>query len=121
MILLNNLSVLIVTWKGDGLLKNCLDSLCNIYGDSLEIVVVDNANEESTKRLVSGFENVKYLASESNVGFAGGNNLGFAECSRKYVLLLNDIIHKKKCVFPTLLAKVTPSFPACYNFQKVLP
>lgn len=90
MIVLNNLSVLIVTWKGDGLLKNCIDSLCNIYGESLEIVVVDNANEESTKRLVSGFENVKYLASESNVGFAGGNNLGFAECSRKYVLLLNN-------------------------------
>lgn len=96
MVDLNNLSVLIVTWKGDGLLKICLDSLCAIYGNSLEIVVVDNANQESTRKIVSRFQNAKYLCTESNLGFAGGNNLGFVECSRKYVLLLNNdtVVHE---------------------------
>ena len=68
---LNNLSVLIVTWNGDDLLNNCLSSIFRVYGDALEIIVVDNANLESTKQLVSSFKNTKYIASASNLGFAG--------------------------------------------------
>lgn len=87
---LNNLSVLIVTWNGDDLLNNCLSSIFSVYGDALEIIVVDNANLESTKKLVSSFKNTKYIASASNLGFAGGNNLGLPACTKKYVLLLNN-------------------------------
>lgn len=92
----DDLSVLIVTWNGDDMLKNCLDSICRVYAESLEIVVVDNANLESTKKLVSGFNNAKYIPSETNLGFAGGNNLGLPLCTRKYVLLLNNdtLIHE---------------------------
>jgi GT2 family glycosyltransferase len=93
---LKDLSVLIVTWNGDDLLANCLTSIYNVYGETLEIIVVDNANLESTKRLVSSFKNTKYIASASNLGFAGGNNLGLPACTRKYVLLLNNdtLIHE---------------------------
>lgn len=96
MLKIDNLSVLIVTWNGDDLLKNCLDSVSRVYGDSLEIVVVDNANLESTKNLVSCFKNTKYIPSETNLGFAGGNNLGLPLCTRKFVLLLNNdtLIHE---------------------------
>lgn len=93
---LKDLSVLIVTWNGDDLLANCLTSIYNVYGETLEIIVVDNANLESTKKLVSSFKNTKYIASASNLGFAGGNNLGLPACTRKYVLLLNNdtLIHE---------------------------
>ena len=85
-----NLSVIIVTWRGDELLRECLDSINRIYGTSVEIVVVDNGCLASTKGIVSLVPNTKYLASPTNLGFAGGNNLGFPHCTRKYVLLLNN-------------------------------
>ena len=87
---LNDLSILIVTWNGDEFLRPCLESLAATCGHLPEIVVVDNAALSETERLVSGFQNCKYVKAERNLGFAGGNNLGFAYCTRPYVLLLNN-------------------------------
>lgn len=83
-------SVVIVTWKGDDLLRACLDSLARVYGTALEIVVVDNANEAPTHAVASVYANVAYVATLRNLGFAGGNNVGLARCTRDLVLLLNN-------------------------------
>ena len=93
---LEELSIIIVTWKGDELLRNCLDSLKNAVGEAPEIIVVDNAAEETTRKLVENYSNAKYLPSPGNPGFAGGNNLGLKEATRNYILLLNNdtIIHE---------------------------
>lgn len=88
--LLDRLSILIVTWNGDKVLSNCLNSLKSVYDEIPEIIVVDNANLNSTKQIVMGYPNCKYVSAESNLGFAGGNNLGLTYCSRDFVLLLNN-------------------------------
>ena len=89
------LSVVVVTWNGDDLLRGCLESLARTYGDALETVVVDNADAESTRALVGGFAGVKYVPSPGNPGFAGGNNIGVRETTRPYILLLNNdtVVH----------------------------
>ena len=87
---LAELSILIVTWNGDELLRNCLESLAAVCGLEPEIVVVDNAASAETERLVAGFANCRYVRTEKNLGFAGGNNLGVAQCVRPYVVLLNN-------------------------------
>lgn len=94
---LKNLSILIVTYKGDELLSNCLASLTRTCGNLPEIVVVDNSANASTKEIVQSYSSAKYIPSETNLGFAGGNNLGLPYCTRPYVLLLNNdtIIHKE--------------------------
>lgn len=93
--ILRELSVIIVTWNGDCLLKNCLESVSAVYGDRLEIIVVDNAASEDTRKLTASFNSVKYVPSPVNSGFAGGNNIGFQETTRQYILLLNNdtIVH----------------------------
>jgi len=88
--LLQRVSVLIVTWKGDDLLRDCLVSLASVYGASFEIVVVDNAEMDSTRQLVAGYPNAKYVSSGDNLGFAGGNNLGWPLVTNEYVVLLNN-------------------------------
>lgn len=95
--LLSKLSILIVTYKGDDLLYNCLSSLQNACEEMPEIVVVDNSANDATKKLVEAYPTAKYVASETNLGFAGGNNLGLPHCTKPYVLLLNNdtIIHKE--------------------------
>ena len=86
----DKISVIIVTWNGDDILKNCLDSVQRVYGTRLEIVVVDNADSSSTRGLVAGYGGVKYVPSPGNPGFAGGNNIGLGETTREYILLLNN-------------------------------
>ena len=92
---LGELSIIIVTWKGDDLLRNCLDSLARVAGTAPEIVVVDNAAEASSQKLVAAYPNATYIASPGNPGFAGGNNIGLKHTTRDYILLLNNdtIIH----------------------------
>jgi GT2 family glycosyltransferase len=94
---LKKLSILIVTYKGDELLSNCLKSLNRTCGNLPEIVVVDNSENISTKKIVSTYSSAKYISSKENLGFAGGNNLGLPHCTRPYILLLNNdtIIHEE--------------------------
>ena len=94
---LSNLSIIIVTWRGDAVLADCLDSLSASCGAAPEIVVVDNDAAESTRELVARYANAKYLASPGNPGFAGGNNLGLRACSRPFILLLNNdtVVHEE--------------------------
>lgn len=87
---MTNLSILIVTWNGDDLLRDCLDSLARVYAATPEIVIVDNADLVTTRDLVARYPNATYVAAPENLGFAGGNNLGLASCTREYVLLLNN-------------------------------
>ncbi len=85
-----DVSVIVVTMNGDDLLASCLASLARIYGTDLEIVVVDNANAASTRALVTRFPNATYVAAHANLGFAGGNALGWRRVTRPYVVLLNN-------------------------------
>ena len=71
------LSVIIVTWRNDAVLKNCLESLVAVYRREIpEVIVVDNGNQESTKSLVKRYTGIKYISCAENLGFAGGNNVG---------------------------------------------
>ena len=87
---IDDLSIIIVTWNGDGILLDCLDSLRQVYGTRPEVIVVDNAATASTRSICDGYENVRYVESPGNPGFAGGNNRGLEQVSRPYVLLLNN-------------------------------
>ena len=88
--MLDDLSIVIVTWNGDALLSQCLKSLIGVCGNAPQIVVVDNAASSETERLVVAFSNCKYVKADTNLGFAGGNNLGVSHCTRPYVALLNN-------------------------------
>lgn len=87
---LKDVSIVIVTYKGDGLLKNCLDSLKASCGADPQIVVVDNSPTERTRFLVAEYPNTLYVSSPGNPGFAGGNNRALPFCDRPFILLLNN-------------------------------
>ena len=91
------LSIIIVTYDGDALLENCLTSIQAACPVMPQIVVVDNFGSDDTKRLVSHFSETCYVRAETNIGFAGGNNLGLPFCKGDYVLLLNNdtLIHQE--------------------------
>lgn len=83
------LSVIIVSYNTRPLLEACLSSLRS-SGLEAEIIVVDNAStDDSVQAVRQRFPEVRLIRSETNRGFAGGNNLAFPHCRGRYVVLLN--------------------------------
>jgi GT2 family glycosyltransferase len=85
------LSVIIVNYNVKHFLEQCLLSVqraCEKLPS--EIIVVDNHSlDGSVEMLRRKFPNVKLIASEKNLGFSKGNNLGIAQAGGEFILLLN--------------------------------
>jgi len=83
------ITAVIVNWNSGGYLRACLESLL-ITTPGAEIVVVDNASDDSSLELAGAFLNqVDVVRNSVNRGFAGAVNQGFAQTSSSYVLILN--------------------------------
>jgi N-acetylglucosaminyl-diphospho-decaprenol L-rhamnosyltransferase len=84
--------VVVVSWNGAHLLPNCLDSLlAQTVVTDLEVVVVDNASEDGTAAMLAErYPGVMVVASESNLGFAGGAELGMDNFAGAFIALLNN-------------------------------
>ncbi|MCR4407463.1 MAG: glycosyltransferase family 2 protein [Anaerolineae bacterium] len=86
-----DLSIVIVNWNVRDLLRQCLNSiLADLQTCKLEIIIVDNASTDGSVEMVrQEFPQVKLIASEVNLGYTGGNNLGITTSQGRYILLLN--------------------------------
>jgi GT2 family glycosyltransferase len=84
----------------------CVDSiLTNIAYPCLKIIIVDNGSPNRSgvelKELFKGNENIEVLLSPENLGFTGGNNIGFhyakRECNADFIAMINNdtIIEQK--------------------------
>ena len=88
-----DLSVVIVNYQTFELTKNTISSILEYdYPFSYEIIVVDNASaDDSLSKLKKYFsDQVTFIASSKNDGFAAGNNQGLEIALGKYILLLNS-------------------------------
>jgi GT2 family glycosyltransferase len=82
-------TVVVVTWQGAHLLGPCLDSLA---GQTLphEVVVVDNASTDDTAAVLAAHPDVRVIANEENLGFAGGAQQGLDAATGEWVAFLNN-------------------------------
>lgn len=86
------LAIVILTYNVKELLVDCLQSVMagKTKKDNWQIIVADNASSDgSREEIAKKFPEVKYIYSEKNLGFAGGNDLVMPEVSAEYVLFLN--------------------------------
>jgi len=68
-----------------------ITSLKQITYPNIEIIIVDNASPEGDPDISKEkFPDIVYIKSDSNLGFAGGNNLGINVAKGKYILMLNN-------------------------------
>jgi GT2 family glycosyltransferase len=86
-----DVSVIIVSWNTQDILRNCLGSIYEQGGDvTLEVVVIDNASTDGSAEMVrKDFPQVTLIENSENRGFAAANNQGIAIAKGRYVLLLN--------------------------------
>jgi GT2 family glycosyltransferase len=85
------LSVIIVNFNTQALLKNCLASIRQSGERDLELIVVDNHSTDGSVDMVcNDFPEVRLTQNSNNLGFAKANNQGMNQARGKYILLLNS-------------------------------
>jgi GT2 family glycosyltransferase len=84
-------SILTVQYKQLEMTLQFLESISQIEYDNYEVIVVDNGSGfDAEKAIHEKFPIVQVICSESNLGFAGGNNLGLPYCSGEFILFINN-------------------------------
>jgi len=85
--------VSIISINFNQLMVTCafLNSLKKVTYPNFEVIVVDNkSNENPEPRIKKDYPWVKLIKSSTNLGFAGGNNLGIEHAKGKYFMMLNN-------------------------------
>lgn len=87
-------SVIILNFNGERFLENCLSSLLNTNYSNFEVILVDNGSTDSSLKIVKesfGTDSrVRIVKNEINLGFSGGNNVGFKYSKGDYIAFLNN-------------------------------
>ncbi len=87
-----DVSIVIVNWNTQGLLRDCLASIeTHLAAMSHEVIVVDNASSDGSPDMVAAaFPRVRLVRNTENVGFARANNQAMKIARGKWHLLLNS-------------------------------
>lgn len=85
------LSIIIVNWNSANYVRQCLGSLeRHPPSCSYEVLVVDSGSFDSCgEMLAREFPRVRFIQSQTNIGFARANNLGFRHSQGRVLLFLN--------------------------------
>lgn len=86
------LSVIILNWNGEKLLREFLPTVVsNTQGDEVEVIVADNGSSDSSLEvLAKDFPDVRVIAFAENYGFAEGYNRVISQIDTEFVTLLNS-------------------------------
>ncbi len=89
------ISVVIVNWNNWEETAGCIQQLnqTNYPREQIEIIVVDNGSSDHSPEELAKISGIQFLPQASNLGFAGGSNLGIRLALKKYsdyILILNN-------------------------------
>lgn len=98
--------MVVLNWNGWRDTERCLASLQESDYENLQVIVVDNgSSDNSVDKIRTNFPDLCIIASEANLGFGGGNNLGITKAlseGSEYVWLLNN----DTLVYPNTLTEL---------------
>lgn len=84
-------SIITINFNNAAVTCELLTSLRHVTYSRVETIVVDNHSQENPETIITQqFPEVKFIRSEQNLGFAGGNNLGLQHATGEYILYLNN-------------------------------
>jgi GT2 family glycosyltransferase len=85
-------SIITVNYNQSYITEQLLASIfeTNTY-TAIEIIVVDNASKDNPiPAWITQYPNITFIRSETNLGFAGGNNLGVKQAKGDYLFFVNN-------------------------------
>lgn len=87
-----DISIIIITFQRGKLLQDCLNSVYSQtkLAQPFEIIVVDNGGDAVVVPPDQPHIELRVIRSPSNLGVAGGRNLGIAQSKGKYLVFIDD-------------------------------
>lgn len=104
--------VSIITINYNGFKDTCelINSLRQFEDYPYEIIVVDNASTNNEAKLLrEKFPDIIVIASDKNLGFSGGNNLGFSRAKGDYILFINNDITIDQPILKKMICRMESS------------
>ena len=103
------ISLVVVNYNGEDIIKLCLSSLANIGypKNKYEIIVVDNASTDESISVIKKFPKVKIILNKKNLGYSGINS-ALKYCKGDYILFLNNDIELDKDCIKNLVKTIEP-------------
>lgn len=84
-------SIVVPVWNGRDYLADCLNAVLEQSDGDIEVLVVDNGSVDGSADLVARkYPQVRLIRSLSNLGFAGGCNVGLRAAAGDALVLLNQ-------------------------------
>jgi N-acetylglucosaminyl-diphospho-decaprenol L-rhamnosyltransferase len=109
-----NLSIVIVTLKSEGVIHDCIQSI----NSNLPIVVVENSNNyQFKKNLETKYKNVQCILSNKNIGMGSGNNIGIKYTQTDFVFIINPDVTFE----PNTLDELIKASKILQNFSILAP
>jgi GT2 family glycosyltransferase len=107
-----DLSIIIVNWNSSDYLQKCIASVLEWTSNvDFEILVIDSASFDGVdKMLRQHYPEVRFIQSDTNLGFAKANNVAFRKSTGTHILFLNP---------DTEL--IGPAINILYNYLQTLP
>lgn len=116
-----SVAIILVNWNGYAFTVDCLESLRKIDFPDFKIILVDNASQNNEGALLkSKFPEIDLIENDTNLGFAGGNNVGIRKAlddGYSHVMLLNN----DTVVEPDFLGEMLRKFSQNPNLGVVQP
>lgn len=107
--------VVVLNWRRPYDTMACLDSLAQLAGVKPKVIVCDNDSKDGSVALLNSYASaslmdIRVLETGSNLGFAGGVNVGLraalAEPGMSYVWILNNDTQVHQTALDALLVKM---------------
>lgn len=96
--------VVVVSYNAREHLRRALEALRRAEGVRPRVLVVDNGSTDGSRELVlEGFPEATLIASDANLGLAGGCNLGIARTATEYVCCMNEDLELEPSALRTLM------------------
>lgn len=86
-----DVSIIIVNYNTLRLTSDCIESIvAETSNVDFEIILVDNASSDGSKKFFSQDKRITYIYSDCNLGFGRANNLGIEAATGRYLFFLNS-------------------------------
>ena len=87
-----NISVIIVTYKSEEVIDDCLKSIPS----DINILIIDNSGDHKFKQNIEKkHNNVLCTVLSENLGMGAGNNLGLKQVKTDYALIFDVVLEKE--------------------------
>jgi len=84
------ITVVVLAYNSEEYMQGCLDALERTRGAAIEVICVDNASHDNSHEIAEKHPATsKAIRSDKNLGYSGGNNLGWRAGSAPFVVFIN--------------------------------